>query len=156
MTDPNDETQPHKLPREPIVPGSQPPGATGSGAATEGGTIPAGRSDADRERYLDREAFPADRDVEDRRPGSSLRVDPDRKPTDWREPPWFPPKAKDKDRGPGTAAILVGLILIGVGLYFFVDRTLGIDLPDVRWSSLWPVLLIVLGAIVLVRSVRRA
>jgi hypothetical protein len=152
MTDPNDETQPHKLPREPLVPGPLRPGSTGSGSDN----VPAGRTDVDRERYLDREAFPPDRDVDDRRPGSSLRVDPDRKPTDWREPPWFPPKKKDEDRGPGSAAIVVGLILIGVGLYFFVDRTLGIDLPDIRWSTLWPVILIVLGAIVLARSVRRA
>ena len=153
MTDPTDETQPHQLPREPLVPGPLPPPSGGSGSGNDGPS--AGRSEADRERYLNREA-PSGRDVDDRRPGSSLRVDPDRKPTDWREPPWFPPKDKDKDRGPGSAAVIVGLVLIGVGLYFFVDRTLGIDLPDIRWSSLWPVILIVLGAIVLVRSVRRA
>ena len=155
MTDPNDETQAHELPREPLVPGPLTPAASSSAS----GGRPTGRSDADRDRYLDRDpgvSGAAEPDIDDRRPGSSLRVDPDRKPTDWREPPWFPPKDKAKDRGPGSAAIVVGLILIAVGLYFFIDRTLGVDLPDVRWSALWPVILIVLGAIVLVRSVRRA
>jgi uncharacterized integral membrane protein len=149
MTDPRDETQPHTFSDDPLVPGPTPRPATtpdveplgthddptGTGTRTNAGS------------------------------GSSLRVDPNPDPrsNEWREPPWFPPgdkadraRAKARDRGPSTAAVVVGLILIAIGLYFFIDRTLGVDLPDLRWNAIWPVILIVLGAIVLLRSVRRA
>jgi uncharacterized membrane protein len=78
------------------------------------------------------------------------------KSTDWREPPWFPPRDKDR-REPkaNLAAIVVGLIILAVGIYFFLDRTLGVSMPPVRWSSLWPILLIVIGGLVLIRSIQR-
>ncbi len=85
---------------------------------------------------------------------SSLRVDPDGpKDTGWREPAWFP--ARDKDRGPSLGALVTGLALVIIGLYFFLDRTLGVAMPRIQWSTVWPVILIAIGAIVLVRSVRR-
>jgi hypothetical protein len=46
----------------------------------------------------------------------------------------------------------VGLIVLAVGLYYFVDRTLGIDLPAVSWGNLWPVILIAIGGVILVRA----
>ena len=91
-------------------------------------------------------------------PGPSMRVDPDR-PADsgWREPPWFPPRDRDRerDRRPSPIAIVIGLVLIAIGLYYFVDRTLGINLPGIQWSSVWPIILIVLGGLILVRSFQR-
>lgn len=85
---------------------------------------------------------------------SRLRVDPDGpKATDWREPPWFPPG--DKDRHPNMAALVAGVALVLIGLYFFLDRTLGVALPRIQWSTVWPVILIAIGAIVLFRSVSR-
>lgn len=85
---------------------------------------------------------------------TQLRADPNR-PADsgWREPAWFP--ARDRDRRPSTAAIVVGLILIAVGVWFFLDRTLGIALPQIQWSSVWPVILIVIGGLILFRSFQR-
>ena len=71
----------------------------------------------------------------------------------WREPPWIP--ARPRDRRPGTAALIVGLALIAIGVWFFIDRTLGIALPTIAWRSLWPVALIVVGGLILIRSLDR-
>ncbi|MEA2519029.1 MAG: hypothetical protein QOF49_1109 [Chloroflexota bacterium] len=81
------------------------------------------------------------------------RIDPDRPASTWREPAWFPPRRKD--RGPNAAAVVGGLILIAIGLYFFLDRTLGIEMPRIQWGTIWPVILIAIGALVLIRSVKR-
>lgn len=90
--------------------------------------------------------------------GPSLRVDPDR-PADsgWREPAWFPPRdrTQDRERRSGAVAIAIGLILIAIGAYAFLDRTLGIALPSIQWSSVWPIILIVLGGLILLRALQR-
>ena len=88
-------------------------------------------------------------------PPPPLTADPNR-PADsgWREPPWIP--ARPKDRRPGLAALLVGVGLIVVGLWFFLDRTLGLDLPTIEWRGLWPVVLIVIGGAILLRSLDRS
>jgi len=54
-----------------------------------------------------------------------------------------------------TGTIIFGLILVAIGLWFFADQTLGIEMPRLRWSELWPVLLILLGAWILLSSMRR-
>ena len=93
-------------------------------------------------------------------PDPPLRADPDR-PADsgWREPPWIPARDseghRDRDRRPSAAAMVVGLVLIAIGAYAFLDRTLGIAMPRIQWGSLWPVILIVIGILVLLRSFQR-
>ena len=67
----------------------------------------------------------------------------------------MPPRDRDRDRRPSLAAVVAGLVLIGLGLWFFLDRTLGVDLPRIQWSSVWPVILIVIGGLILVRSFQR-
>ena len=92
--------------------------------------------------------------------GPSLQADPDR-PADsgWREPAWFPPRDRDgrgaRDRRSGTIGIVVGLVMIAIGAYYFLDRTLGIAMPRIQWGSLWPILLIVVGGLIIVRSFQR-
>jgi hypothetical protein len=54
-----------------------------------------------------------------------------------------------------TTTVLFGLILVAIGLWFFADRTLGLEMPRLRWSELWPVLLILVGAWILISSMRR-
>jgi cell wall-active antibiotic response 4TMS protein YvqF len=83
-----------------------------------------------------------------------LRADPDR-PADpgWREPAWFPPR--ERQRRPSVAAVVFGLALIAIGLWFFLDRTLGVDLPRIQWGTIWPVILIVIGGLILLRSFQR-
>jgi len=85
---------------------------------------------------------------------------PSAKPTsDWREPPWFPPRDSDRhehrERRSNGASIAFGLIVLAIGIYFFLDHTLGIAMPAIHWGSLWPVILVVLGGLILFRSVER-
>jgi hypothetical protein len=51
-----------------------------------------------------------------------------------------------------------GLVVLAVGLWFFADITLGLDMPSVAWRDLWPVVIIVIGLAVLIRGLatRRA
>lgn len=90
------------------------------------------------------------------RPRPNLRADPSR-PADsgWREPAWFPPKDRERERRSNPVAIAIGLGMIALGVYFFIDRTLGIALPRIQWGAIWPIALIVIGGIVLLRSVNR-
>ena len=70
-------------------------------------------------------------------------------------PPIAPPlRRAERDRG-RTASVLFGLVILGIGLWFFVEQTLGYQLPRIRWSQLWPVFLIVLGLWVVLGSMRR-
>jgi hypothetical protein len=48
----------------------------------------------------------------------------------------------------GTS-IIAGVVLLAIGLWYFADRTLGLDLPRLRWNDLWPIALILLGAWIL-------
>jgi hypothetical protein len=48
-----------------------------------------------------------------------------------------------------------GLVLLAVGAWLFAGVTLGYDLPSLPVRDLWPVLLIVLGGLVLVRGLAR-
>jgi hypothetical protein len=85
-----------------------------------------------------------------------LRADPDR-PADsgWREPPWIPAAGRARDRRPTAAAIVIGLIFIGLGAYWFLDQTLGIAMPRISWGGVWPVVLILIGGLILIRSLER-
>ena len=75
-------------------------------------------------------------------------------PSDWREPPWSPPRPRP-NRGPSVGAIVFGGLILLAGIWFFLERTLGIELPDIRWSTVWPVLLILLGGFIVVRALGR-
>lgn len=88
-------------------------------------------------------------------PPPPLVPDPNR-PADpgWREPPWIPPRPREAR--PNVVALLVGFAFIAFGLWFFLDRTLGVALPAIRWGSIWPIALIVIGGIVLLRSLDRS
>lgn len=65
-------------------------------------------------------------------------------------PAW---RTRDNDGRWGT--VVFGVILVAVGLWFFADQTLGLDMPRLRWSELWPVLIIVLGGWIVLGSIRR-
>ncbi len=54
-----------------------------------------------------------------------------------------------------TAGRIWGLIVLAVGLWFFADVTLGYDMPNVAWRDLWPIALIAIGLLVLVRGMTR-
>jgi hypothetical protein len=142
MTDPIDETQPR--------PASDPAGAADpdTGSAGDAGTAADTSATAEASTATNTGAA-AD---------PPLRADPDR-PSDsgWREPAWFPPRDRTRhgDRRASPFAIVIGLIFIVIGMYYFLDRTLGIALPPIEWASVWPIVLIVLGGLILVRSFQR-
>ncbi len=48
-----------------------------------------------------------------------------------------------------------GVVLIAVGSWFFAKTTLGLDLPRIPWSELWPLALIGLGGLIVLRAARR-
>ena len=60
-------------------------------------------------------------------------------------------RAARSERRDGSGAILFGLILIVVGGYFFARAYL----PDIDANRAWPIILVVLGAVLLLGSFRR-
>ena len=76
--------------------------------------------------------------------------------TGWAPPATTARTPRASGRDPGrTASLILGLILVAVGLWFFAQFTLGLDLPTVRWSQLWPLILILIGGWILLGSMRR-
>jgi hypothetical protein len=70
--------------------------------------------------------------------------------------PWPPLAWQRRSDDPGRIGTIVfGAILLVIGLWFFADQTLGLDMPSLRWSQLWPILLIGLGAWIAIGSMRR-
>ncbi len=65
-----------------------------------------------------------------------------------------PPRTASRDPG-RTASLILGLIFVAVGLWFFAEHTLAIDLPTIRWSQLWPLILVLIGGWILLGSMRR-
>ena len=49
-------------------------------------------------------------------------------------------------RGPNVGGLLIGLVILGVGIYYFVEQTLGIAIPELDWDRVWPLFVIALGA----------
>ena len=58
-------------------------------------------------------------------------------------------------RAADTAGRIWGLIILAVGAWFFVDVTLGYDMPRIPWGDIWPIGLIVVGLIVIFRGMGR-
>ena len=61
------------------------------------------------------------------------------------------PAAPAERTDPGNGGLIVGLILVGAGLWFLAREYV----PAVDWSLIWPVVLIAVGGLVLVTSSRR-
>ena len=65
-------------------------------------------------------------------------------PTPWQQPP--------KQRNSNVATILVGLVFLVIGIWYFLDTTLGLTMPDIEWDNLWPILLIAIGGLIVFRA----
>lgn len=65
--------------------------------------------------------------------------------------PWRPPRQRESN----TASIVVGLVLVAIGAWYFLEQTMGIRMPRFAWREVWPVLLILVGVFVVVRSFDR-
>ena len=70
---------------------------------------------------------------------------------------WGQRLAKDPSvrRAGDTAARIWGLLILAVGVWFFIDVTLGYDMPRIPWGDVWPVGLILVGLLVIVRGMGR-
>ena len=75
-------------------------------------------------------------------------------PSRWSRPDPLRDRYRLRDRRDG-GAIVWGLIILAIGLWFFLDQTLGIRLPRIDWRYLWPVILILIGAILVYQGIRR-
>jgi hypothetical protein len=64
-------------------------------------------------------------------------------------------KAPGVVRATDTAGRVWGLIVLAIGLWFFADVTLGYDMPSIAWRDLWPIVLIGIGLVVVVRGMTR-
>lgn len=64
---------------------------------------------------------------------------------------WRPPQAEHGR----NASLVFGFILVAIGVWFFATRTLGLDLPELRWDQIWPIFLIGLGVWVVLGSFNR-
>jgi hypothetical protein len=70
--------------------------------------------------------------------------------------PWPPPSWRRRADDPGRlGTVVLGVILLAIGLWFFADQTLELDMPNLRWSQLWPILIIGFGAWIAIGSMRR-
>jgi hypothetical protein len=91
--------------------------------------------------------------------GTSVSSDPPT-PAVATEATWAPPPAAasrrrgEPDHG-RAASVVFGLVMLAVGLWFFAEQTLGLELPRIRWSTFWPVILIGLGVWIVLGSMRR-
>ena len=70
-------------------------------------------------------------------------------------PPLAERRRRDETDHGRTASILFGLVILGLGLWFFAEHTLGYDLPRIQWNQVWPITLIVIGLWVVLGSMRR-
>ena len=61
---------------------------------------------------------------------------------------WRPPRSRDSN----VASIVVGLIILGIGIWYFLDTTLGLTMPRINWDNMWPIILVVIGGVILFRS----
>ena len=76
-------------------------------------------------------------------PASTAPVPTPPPPSEWR-----PPRRRDSN----ISTIVVGLILLGLGIWYFLDQTLGFTMPDLDWGDLWPVFLIAIGGLIIFRA----
>lgn len=67
-------------------------------------------------------------------------------------PPAWQRAGRDSGR---TGSIVFGGVLVALGLWFFADQTLGLDMPSIDWGDLWPLIIIGIGAWIVLSSVGR-
>jgi len=97
------------------------------------------------------QAAPTQPPAEPTQPSAAPAVVPPEWPVAAPPAPAWRPVRDDPGR---WASVIVGIGLVAVGAWFFAEHTLGLDLPAIRWSQLWPLILIVVGVWVVFGSRR--
>jgi hypothetical protein len=62
----------------------------------------------------------------------------------------------NKGRGLDFGALIFGLIVLGVGIYYFAQKTLGLAIPDLDWDRIWPLIVIGVGVLIVVSNLVRS
>jgi hypothetical protein len=44
-----------------------------------------------------------------------------------------------------VGGMIFGLIILGVGVYYLLQKTFGLSIPDLDWDKIWPLFVIALG-----------
>jgi hypothetical protein len=60
-----------------------------------------------------------------------------------------------RTRGLDVGALIFGLVVLGVGIYYFAQKTLGLAMPELDWDRLWPLVVIAVGIGILVSNLSR-
>jgi hypothetical protein len=51
----------------------------------------------------------------------------------------------DRLRGLDIGAVIIGLLILGVGVYYLLVNMFGFALPELDWDKIWPIAVIALG-----------
>ncbi len=51
----------------------------------------------------------------------------------------------DRLRNLDIGAVIFGVIVLGVGIYYLLTNTFGMNLPELNWDRIWPLLVMALG-----------
>lgn len=51
-----------------------------------------------------------------------------------------------------VGALILGALILVVGVYYLLDQTLGLNLPDLNWDQIWPIAVIAIGVGILWRT----
>ncbi len=52
--------------------------------------------------------------------------------------------------------IIFGLVVLLVGGYYVLRDTLGLSIPELNWDQLWPLIVVVIGAAIVVGAWNRS
>jgi hypothetical protein len=55
--------------------------------------------------------------------------------------------------GSRVGALIGGLLVVAVGVYFLLRNAFGYVIPDINWDLVWPVVVIVSGVAILSRAI---
>ncbi len=58
-------------------------------------------------------------------------------------------------RGLDLGAIIIGVLVLGVGAYYVLVNTFGVNLPDLDWDKIWPLAIVALGIAILAGALSR-
>jgi hypothetical protein len=62
----------------------------------------------------------------------------------------------DRLRNIDVGGVIIGLIILGVGLYYFGQKTLGLSIPDLEWDRIWPLFVVAAGIGIVLTNWARA
>ena len=52
-------------------------------------------------------------------------------------------------RGLDLGAVIIGVLVLGVGAYYVLVNTFGVNLPDLDWDKIWPLAIMALGVAII-------